>query len=432
VSKGVSPTQRLRAEADELFASGGDLASILEDVARVSVRLLLQTALEAEVDAFLGRARDQRRDSDGPAGGRNGWPPPTTVPTTMGDVERQRPRLRGTDEAFCSRLVGAGVTRTNAWASLVIAGWVRGLSDRDVAATLAEVLGPEAALSRSTVRRSCQRIREEFAAWRSRDLSSIRLDDLFLDASHGKLDPARPPSRCWPPGHRDRRQARLGRAGTGSVGVDRRLGRRPGRPDRPRAARPAAGDQRRRGRAHRRVRRAFPASLRQRCLVHRARNVLAKVSPTITTRSAPTTGRASTSATPSPATRPSRSHARRPKRSRPSGARATRRRSPASPATSPRSPSICASLPSTGTDPALQPDRADLRGDPPADQGHRPAPRRGLLPEPGLGRPGPRQRWLARADHDPQGAAPAAGSPPSAPAPTRRRGAIDEPVTTAA
>jgi len=49
VSKRVSPTDRLRTEVDELFGSGRDLAAILEDVARVSVRLMLQTALEAEV-----------------------------------------------------------------------------------------------------------------------------------------------------------------------------------------------------------------------------------------------------------------------------------------------------------------------------------------------------------------------------------------------
>jgi hypothetical protein len=83
VSKRVSPTDRLRAEADELFGSGRELAAILEDVARLSVRLMMQTALEAEVDAFLGRARYQRRDPKGPAGSRNGWQPPPTVPATM-------------------------------------------------------------------------------------------------------------------------------------------------------------------------------------------------------------------------------------------------------------------------------------------------------------------------------------------------------------
>jgi transposase-like protein len=45
-----------------LFASERDLASTLEDGARLSVRLMMQTAIEAEVDEFLGRARYQRRD----------------------------------------------------------------------------------------------------------------------------------------------------------------------------------------------------------------------------------------------------------------------------------------------------------------------------------------------------------------------------------
>ena len=104
----VSPVERIRAEIDQLFSSDRDLASILEDVARLSVRLVFQTALEAEVEEFLGRARYQRRgDADRP-GSRNGHQPPMTLKTTMGAVELQRPKLRGTDQAFCSRLFGAG------------------------------------------------------------------------------------------------------------------------------------------------------------------------------------------------------------------------------------------------------------------------------------------------------------------------------------
>jgi putative transposase len=252
---------------------------ILEDVARLSVRLVFQAALEAEIEEFLGRARYQRRGHADRPGSRNGHQPPMTVRTTRGAVELQRPKLRATDQAFCSRLFGAGVTRTHALESLVISGWVGGLSDRDIEATLAEVLGPEAALSKSTVSRICAAIGEEFAAWRTRELSGVRLDYLFLDASHlhdaprraGRADPGRL-------GHRCRRQAGVCGPGAGGVGVNRRLGRLSGRPGRPWPGCPAAGDQRRRGRADRRVRPAFPRSLRQRCLVHRARNVLAKVS----------------------------------------------------------------------------------------------------------------------------------------------------------
>ena len=83
----VSPSERVRAEIDELFASDQDLSIILEQVGRLTVRLMMQQAIEAEVDAFLGRGRYERRGDDSPAGSRNGWQPPTAVKTTMGPVE---------------------------------------------------------------------------------------------------------------------------------------------------------------------------------------------------------------------------------------------------------------------------------------------------------------------------------------------------------
>jgi transposase-like protein len=92
------------------------------------------------------------------------------------------------------------VTRTNALESLVISGWVRGMSDRDIEAALAEVLGAEAALSRSTVSRICQSIRDEFDAWKTRDLSAVWLDYLFLDGSHFRMHagaPAEPVLAAW-------------------------------------------------------------------------------------------------------------------------------------------------------------------------------------------------------------------------------------------
>jgi putative transposase len=279
VARRVSPVERIRAEIDQLFGSRHDLALILEDVARLSVRLVFQAALEAEVDAFLGRERYQRRDERGQPGSRNGHQPPMTVKTTMGAVELQRPKLRGTDQAFCSRLFGAGVTRTNALESLVISGWVRGLSDRDIEATLAEVLGPEAALSRSTVSRICSAIGEEFTAWRARDLSGVRLDYLFLDASHFKMHPgapAEPVLAAWGIDV-DGKPVFVGLAPASSESTDAwddfladLVGRGLGAPllgiSDGAAGLTGAFD------------RAFPASLRQRCLVHRARNVLAKVS----------------------------------------------------------------------------------------------------------------------------------------------------------
>jgi transposase-like protein len=280
VSRRVSPAERIRAQIDELFDSDRELVSVLEEVARLSVRLVMQTAVEAEVAEFLGRERYQRHDESAGhrPGHRNGWQPPATVKTTMGPVELQRPKLRDSDQAFCSRLFGTGVTRTNALESLVIAGWVRGLSDRDVEAALAEALGAQAALSKSTVSRICQAIREEFATWRERDLSGVVLDYLYLDASHFRMHPgapAEPVLAAWgidTDGH----PVFVGLAPGASESTDawrdfledlKARGLRP----------PLLGISDGAGGLIGAFELVFGASLRQRCLVHRCRNLIAKV-----------------------------------------------------------------------------------------------------------------------------------------------------------
>ena len=190
----VSPTEQLRAEIDDLFGESDrerQLGDTLEEVARLGARLLLQTALEAEVTEFLCRNRYERRRlaKQARAGSRNGYGE-LTVKTTAGPVTLKRPKLRGTTDQFASRLLGKGVTRTNALESLVIAGFVRGLSVRDVEAALAEALGPGATVSKSTVSRVCQAIKEEFDAFKRRTLADVELEYLFLDGSHFKYHEA--------------------------------------------------------------------------------------------------------------------------------------------------------------------------------------------------------------------------------------------------
>jgi putative transposase len=183
----LSAAERIRAQIDELFASNQDLGQVLEQVARLSVRLVMQAALEAEVTEFLGRERYVRGERER-AGYRNGHTE-LTVKTTAGPVVLERPKLRDTTEPFTSRLLGKGGSRTNALEALVLSGFVRGLSVRDVEAALAEALGPEAALSKSTVSRVCEQIKTEFDAWKRRDLGGIELEYLFLDGSHFRMHP---------------------------------------------------------------------------------------------------------------------------------------------------------------------------------------------------------------------------------------------------
>lgn len=275
----VSPTEKIRYEIDALFTEGMDLAKTLEQVARLGARLIIQTAVEAEVEEFLGRARYQRvaQVEDARAGSRNGFCP-TTIKTTAGPVTVQRPKLRGTTEKFASRLFGAGVTRTNALESLVIAGYVRGLSDRDVEATLADALGAEAALSKSTVSRVCEAIKTEFARWAERSLTDLALDYLFLDGSFFKMHEgarAEPVLAGWGITTAGA-PVLVGLAPAGSESTDAwadfldELKGRGLRPPLLAISDAAPG-------LLSALEQVFPQSLRQKCLIHRARNVLAKV-----------------------------------------------------------------------------------------------------------------------------------------------------------
>jgi putative transposase len=200
------------------------------------------------------------------------------VKTTAGPVSLARPKLRGTTEAFASRLLGTGVSKSNALESLVIAGFVRGLSVRDVEATLAEALGAEAALSKSTVSRICQAIAEQFTAWRNRPLGLLSLDYLFLDGSHFKMhpgSPAEPVLAAWGI-TTDGKPVLVGldvAANEGNDAWDTFLDGLADRGLRPPllvisdgAAGLVGG-----------IERNLPHALRQRCTIHRARNLLAKV-----------------------------------------------------------------------------------------------------------------------------------------------------------
>jgi putative transposase len=275
----VSPTERVRGHIDELFAQDKTLPEILEDVARLGAQLLMQAALEAEVTEFLGRDRYQRAAAcaDARPGSRNGYRE-VTVKTTAGPVQLSRPKLRGTTEAFASRLFGSHVTKTNALETLVIASFVRGLPVRDVEAALAGALGDQAAISKSTVSSVCGQVKDEYAAWARRPLGGITLDYLFLDASFFRMhpgSPAEPVLAAW---------------GITTSGKPAFIGLAPGAGESADAWHDFLTDLTGRGLGSpllvisdgapgliAAIEQAFPKALRQRCLIHRARNILAKI-----------------------------------------------------------------------------------------------------------------------------------------------------------
>jgi putative transposase len=111
------------------------------------------------------------------------------VQAAEGELRVEVPQVREAAEPFTSKLFPRGkrLLRTEPLKAMVVGAFVRGLSMRDV-----ESLCEEAGLgqiSKSTAARICQELRDRFAAFRQRDLSQIRLVALFLDAIYLSVRP---------------------------------------------------------------------------------------------------------------------------------------------------------------------------------------------------------------------------------------------------
>jgi putative transposase len=87
----------------------------LEAFARQGVQRLWQQVLEEEVEGVLGRARYARRDAvDATPGYRNGHGKPRRLSAMTGTITIRRPRVRGLEPRFESRLLPLIKRRTEA------------------------------------------------------------------------------------------------------------------------------------------------------------------------------------------------------------------------------------------------------------------------------------------------------------------------------
>jgi putative transposase len=192
VRRTVPPSAEIEAQIDQLLAVGvgDDPRAALSHLAKLGARLIIQRAVEEEFDAWLGRARYERRP-DGAEGMRNGFRA-RTLQTAEGELSVEIPQVREAAAPFVSRLFprGTKLLRTEPLKALVIGAFVRGLSMRDV-----ESLCEEAGLgsvSKATAARTCTELRDRFEQFKRRDLYEIRLVALFLDATFLSVRPSGP------------------------------------------------------------------------------------------------------------------------------------------------------------------------------------------------------------------------------------------------
>jgi hypothetical protein len=185
--------------------------------------------------------------------------------------------VREAAETFASKLFprGTKLVRTEPLKALVVGAFVRGLSMRDVE-SLCEQAGL-GKLSRSTASRICEHLRERYEAFKRRDLYEVRLVALFLDATYLAVRPDGPKEGPGRLGLQRRRRARAALGDAGDARIARGLAGARARSDRPRTRSAAADRRRRRPGLIKAIEQCWPASDRQRCCVHRARNLYAKL-----------------------------------------------------------------------------------------------------------------------------------------------------------
>jgi len=194
VRRTLPPSAEIQASIDKVLSKGmvDDPQRMLSELGRLGARLIIQRAVEEEFDSWLGRARYERRPGAS-TGKRNGFRP-RHVHTAEGELRIEIPQVREAVMPFVSRLFPKWhckrLLRTDPLKALVIGGFVRGLSMRDI-----ESLCEEAGLgktSRSTVARICAELHERFEAFKRRDLFEVKLVVLLLDAIYLPVRPSGP------------------------------------------------------------------------------------------------------------------------------------------------------------------------------------------------------------------------------------------------
>lgn len=185
----IAPSARIEEAIEEVLLDGLDDADRLAQLGRLGTQLVLQRAVDEEVTAFLGRARYERTPDA--TGSRNGTRP-RRVQTAEGEFTVAMPQVRGSLIRFVSSTIPdtKAIIRTRPLEALVIGAYVRGLSDRDIESLAAEAgLG---SISRTTVSTICRDLRDRYRAFRARSLGDVRLLALFLDAIYLPVRPEGP------------------------------------------------------------------------------------------------------------------------------------------------------------------------------------------------------------------------------------------------
>lgn len=245
----------------------------LEDHVRKIFQEKLPELLEAELQEYLGRAWYERSENPGKQY-RNGYGKKRTLSSGIGDISLQVPRLR---EPWQSQIVHRYQRMSDTVRQTLPELYLHGLSTGDFAQCLHAMLGDQAPLSDSTIVRLKQQWNQEYEQWKRRPLAEDYLY-IWVDGVYPKAGP------------KQENMALLVVVGANRHGVKELLALEEGYRESAESWRDLLRSMKRRGVRwigmsvadgvpgfEKALRDIFPKAKRQRCWVHKMRNVLDKV-----------------------------------------------------------------------------------------------------------------------------------------------------------
>lgn len=160
---------------------------MLEEMVRLKAQEYIQDILEEEVESFLGRKKSERvKLIDGTHGYRNGYGKPKRFALMNGTITVQRPRVRGTEEHFESKIMPYFMRRSKEVGQLLPELYLHGLAKGDFDLALRGLLGEGAPLSASSIERLKAKWQLEYEEWQGRDLTNLEVVYQWADGIYVK------------------------------------------------------------------------------------------------------------------------------------------------------------------------------------------------------------------------------------------------------
>jgi len=176
------------------FREQFDVVSPLDELVREGARRMLQTAIDAEVTAFVAAHDDRRDDAGRRVVVRNGSLPAREILTGAGPLTVQQGRVRDNSPdpnervTFTPSVLPAYLRRTDAIEELIPWLYLKGISTSDFGEALQALVGEKATgLSANVVVRLKEQWSDEYEAWNRRDLSDKQYAYVWADGIHAKV-----------------------------------------------------------------------------------------------------------------------------------------------------------------------------------------------------------------------------------------------------